>query len=222
MTTPLKILITGFEPFGGETLNPSWEVAKQLDGVQVLGAQVVAVQLPCVFSTALAALSKALATHQPQIVVSLGQADGRSDFSIERVAINVCDARIPDNEGAQPIDEPIAVNGPAAYFSTLPIKKMASALKAHGFPAAISQTAGTFVCNQVFYGLQHALAGKAVMSGFVHVPLMPAQAAQRSGASLATMSTETLRQALMCALEVMVQHAQHGGADAKWGMGANH
>ena len=218
----MKILITGFEPFGGETLNPSWEVAKLLADVQVLGAHVVAVQLPCDFAKSLTALSNALKAHQPRMVLSLGQADGRSDFSIERVAINVCDARIPDNQGAQPIDEPVVEGGPAAYFSSLPIKKMAAALKAQGFPAAISQTAGTFVCNQVFYGLQHALAGRDVMSGFVHVPLTPWQAAQRAGASLASMSTETLKLAVLCALEVMVQHAKDGGSDAKLGMGATH
>ena len=218
----MKILITGFEPFGGEIVNPSWEVAKQLDGLIVAGAQLVAVQLPCVFSKSLLALSDALEAHHPNMVLSLGQADGRSDFSIERVAINVCDARIPDNEGAQPIDEPVVPDGPAAYFSSLPIKKMAAALKAQGFPAAISQTAGTFVCNQVFYGLQHALVGKGTMSGFVHVPLMPLQAAKRAGPSLASMSTETLKAALLCALETMVRHSQEGGTDTKLGMGATH
>lgn len=187
-----------------------------------MDAEVVAVQLPCVFATSVKCLSQALEMHQPRMVLSLGQADGRSDFSIERVAINVCDARIPDNQGAQPIDEPVVEGGPAAYFSTLPIKKMVAALKAQGFPAAISQTAGTFVCNQVFYGLQHALAGSDVMSGFVHVPLTPWQAAQRAGASLASMSTETLKLAVLCALEVMVQHAKDGGSDAKLGMGATH
>lgn len=222
MATQLKILVTGFEPFGGDRVNPSWEVAKQLDGVQVLGAHVVAVQLPCVFATSLATLSNALVTHQPQLVLSLGQADGRSDVSIERVAINVCDARIPDNEGAQPIDEPVVEGGPAAYFSTLPIKKMAETLKAQGFPVGISQTAGTFVCNQVFYGLQHALADSEVMSGFLHVPLMPVQVADRHGASLSSMSTETLKNALLCAMEVLVQHFQEGGPDAKVGMGETH
>ena len=153
----MKILITGFEPFGGETLNPSWEVAKALDGLTLQDAQVVAVQLPCVFSQSLGHLQSALDRHLPRIVLALGQADGRHDFSIERVAINVCDARIPDNDGEQPVDTPVLAEGPAAYFSTLPIKKMALALRSKGFPASISQTAGTFVCNQVFYGLQHAL-----------------------------------------------------------------
>ena len=222
MTAQLKILVTGFEPFGGELVNPSWEVAKQIEGVQVSGAHVVAVQLPCVFATSLTTLNNALATHQPQLVLSLGQADGRSDFSIERVAINVCDARIPDNDGVQPIDEPVVQGGPSAYFSTLPIKKMAESLKRQGFPVGISQTAGTFVCNQVFYGLQHALAGTSVMSGFVHVPLLPEQAARRPGPSLSSMSTETLKNALLCVMEVMVQHFQKGGPDAKLGMGATH
>jgi pyroglutamyl-peptidase len=218
----LKILITGFEPFGGETLNPSWEVAQMLHGKHIQGVLVVAEKLPCVFSKSLDALSKAIHLHQPVAVMALGQADGRSDFSIERVAINVCDARIPDNEGAQPVDEPVIANAPAAYFSTLPIKKMAAQLRAFAFPVAISQTAGTFVCNQVFYGLQHMLAHTQTPSGFVHVPLLPAQVAARSGASLASMSTETLSQALLCALSVLVHHVQDGGADAKIGMGANH
>ncbi len=218
----MKILITGFEPFGGESINPSWEVAKALDGLKLQDAQLVAVQLPCVFSQSLGPLQHALAIHQPRIVLALGQADGRSDFSIERVAINVCDARIPDNAGDQPIDLPVVTDGPAAYFSTLPLKKMALALKAKGYPASISQTAGTFVCNQVFYGLQHALIGSEVISGFVHVPLLPAQAAMRSGAPIASMSTETLKDALLCAVDVLLAHVKQGGSDIQHAMGANH
>jgi pyroglutamyl-peptidase len=218
----LKILITGFEPFGGESLNPSWEVAKCLEGVVIDGAQLIVAQLPCLFAQSLPVLHQLLQAHQPHIVLALGQADGRSDFSIERVAINVCDARIPDNNGAQPVDIPVVPDGPAAYFSTLPIKKLASSLKLKGFPAAISQTAGTFVCNQVFYGLQHFLQGQGVLSGFVHVPLTPSQAAQRTGASLSSMSTDTLKQALICALQVLVKHAQEGSADAQIAMGATH
>ncbi len=218
----MKILVTGFEPFAGERINPSWEVAQCLEGMTVADAEVCVAQLPCVFSEALGELNRQLQLHQPQIVVALGQADGRSDFSIERVAINVCDARIPDNAGAQPVDVPVVKDGPAAYFSTLPIKKLATALKQQGYPAAISQTAGTFVCNQVFYGLQHTLQGKGVMSGFVHVPLTPPQASQRTGATLASMSTETLKEALVCALQVLVKHAQEGGADAQIAMGATH
>jgi len=216
---PLKILITGFEPFGGETVNPSWEVAKQLDGLIVSGAQLVVVQLPCVFSKSLQVLAQALDAHQPHMVLSLGQADGRSDFSIERVAINVCDARIPDNEGAQPIDEPVVAHGPAAYFSSLPIKKMATALKAQGFPAAISQTAGTFVCNQVFYGLQHALVGQGVHSGFMHLPLLPEQAAQWPGPSLPSWPLALQVAGVRQALPLLLAHRQQGLADAAIGGG---
>ena len=218
----MKILITGFEPFAGETLNPSWEVAQRLNGQLLSGASLVAVQLPCVFASSLMVLSEAIRVHQPDAVVALGQADGRSDFSIERIAINVCDARIPDNAGAQPVDVPVVQDGPAGYFSTLPIKKIATNLKVNGFPAAISQTAGTFVCNQVFYGLQHMLRETRVASGFVHVPLLPEQVAARGGASLPSMSTDTLAEALRCAISALVQHMVQGGVDAQIGMGANH
>lgn len=155
------VLITGFEPFGGETVNPSWEVVKQLDGMIIRGQQVVAKQLPCVFGEALTVLKAALETYQPRLTIAVGQAGGRVDITVERVAINVDDARIPDNKGQQPIDEPIVANGPAACFSTLPIKAIVSALRQQGIPASVSQTAGTFVCNHVMYGLLHQLQEKA-------------------------------------------------------------
>ena len=114
----LRILVTGFEPFGGQSLNPSWQVAHALNGLTLKGAQVVSVQLPCVFAQALPVLQHTLAQHRPDIVLALGQAEGRCDFSVERVAINVMDARIADNAGAQPIDVPVVAGAPAAYFST--------------------------------------------------------------------------------------------------------
>jgi pyroglutamyl-peptidase len=222
LESTLKILITGFEPFGGEVENPSWEVAKLLQGSRVSDCDLVCVQLPCVFSKSIEALEQALKQHQPQIVLALGQADGRSDLSIERVAINVCDARISDNEGEQPVDMPVFAGGPAAYFSTLPIKKMVATLKSHGYPASVSQTAGTFVCNQVFYALQHALKDQNVASGFIHVPLLPSQAAKRSGATLSSMSASTLRDALLCMIPILAKHAQLGESDLKIAMGATH
>jgi pyroglutamyl-peptidase len=152
------ILLTGFEPFGGEVVNPSWQVARALDGRTVGGVPVVACELPCVFGAALRVLDEALAAHAPVLVLALGQAAGRSAFTPERVAINVDDARIPDNAGAQPVDRPVVPGGPAAYFTTLPVKAMVAALRAAGLPAQVSQTAGTFVCNHVFYGLMHRLA----------------------------------------------------------------
>ena len=177
------ILLTGFEPFGGETVNPSWEVARQLNGELVGGASIVARALPCVFGQSLAVLGEALSELRPGLVLvlALGQAGGRCDLSLERVAINVDDARIADNAGAQPIDEAVVAGGPAAYFSSLPIKAMVAGLRAAGFPASVSQTAGTFVCNHVFYGLQHRLAASAVRGGFMHIPYLPEQAARHAG-----------------------------------------
>ncbi len=212
-----RILVTGFEPFGGQSLNPSWEVARALHGATLDGsqdAQIAAVQLPCVFERALPALQFALARHCPDIVLALGQAEGRCDFSVERVAINVMDARIPDNAGDQPIDVPVIADGPAAYFSTLPIKSLVSGLRASGFPASVSQTGGTFVCNQVFYALQHALAGQGVHSGFVHLPLLPEQAANWPGPSLPSWPVSVQVAATQRALVLLVAHRQHGLADA--------
>lgn len=188
-TPTSTVLLTGFEPFGGAGLNPSAEVAQALHGRSLGGEAVVAaVVLPCAFGDALQTLHQALRQHRPQLVLALGQAEGRTDLSIERVALNVDDARMPDNLGRQPVDEPVVADGPAAYFSTLPIKAMVAGLKAAGHAASISQTAGTFVCNHVFYGLQHALAGSGVRSGFMHVPLLPPQAAQAPGLSLPSMA----------------------------------
>lgn len=215
----MRILVTGFEPFGGQSLNPSWEVARALHGTLVDGAQVTAVQLPCVFADALPALQEALARHRPDIVLALGQAEGRCDFSVERVAINVMDARIPDNAGEQPIDVPVIAGGPAAYFSTLPIKSLVAGLKAAGFAASVSQTAGTFVCNQVFYALQHALAGQGVHSGFVHLPLLPEQAADWKGPSLPSWPASVQVAAAQRALALLVVHRQQGLADAAIGGG---
>ena len=180
-TEPPRILLTGFEPFDGEAVNPSWLIASTLDGETIAGARVVAVRLPTEFRTSLRTLRTALRRHAPSLAVSLGQAGGRAALSVERVAINIDDARIPDNAGARPIDVPVVRGGPAAYFSTLPVKAIVAALHAAGTPAEVSQTAGTFVCNHVFYGLQHALAGSRTRSGFVHVPWLPEQVAHRPG-----------------------------------------
>jgi pyroglutamyl-peptidase len=210
----VRILVTGFEPFGGQSLNPSWEVARALHGWTLEGAQITSVQLPCVFAQALPALQQALAQHRPDIVLALGQAEGRCDFSVERVAINVMDARIADNAGAQPIDVPVIAGGPAAYFSTLPIKSLVAGLKAAGFPASVSQTAGTFVCNQVFYALQHTLAGLGVHSGFVHLPLLPEQAAHWKGPSLPSWPASLQIAAAQHAVALLVAHRQQGLGDA--------
>lgn len=172
------VLLTGFEPFDQALINPSWEAVRLLDGVQLLAdVRIVARQIPCAFATAGGRLAELLAEHRPQMVIAVGLGPGRGHISMERVAINVNDARIPDNLGEQPIDTDVVPGGPAAYFSTLPIKAMVNAVSEAGIAAGVSQTAGTFVCNQVFYLLQHALAGSAVRSGFIHVPWLPEQVA---------------------------------------------
>lgn len=174
-----RVLLTGFDPFGGELLNPSWLAVKALHGRQVAGHRIVAEQLPTVFDKSLAILRTLLKQHQPALVICVGQAGGRSAISLERVAININDARIADNAGAQPVDMPVIPAAPAAYFSTLPIKAMRQALLAEGISAEVSQTAGTFVCNHVFYGLMHQLATqrglKKTKGGFIHVPWLPEQ-----------------------------------------------
>lgn len=203
MTVP-RVLLTAFEPFGDDTVNPSLLIARSLDRELVAGARVVAVELPCVFHASLAVLDEALARTRPTLAVALGLAAGREGLSIERVAINIDDARIPDNVGAQPVDEPVAPGGPAAWFSTLPIKAMVAALNQAGVPASVSQTAGTFVCNHVFYGLQQRLAGTGVRSGFIHVPLLPEQAGLHPGKPVLAL-TEQVR-GVRLALEVALAH----------------
>jgi pyroglutamyl-peptidase len=168
------VLLTGFDAFGGAALNPSWLAAQALHGRQIAGHRVVAARLPTVFDTSLHELHELLALHGPALVLCLGLASGRQALSLERVAININDASLADNQGAQPVDTPVVAHGPAAYFSSLPIKAMLQALRRHGLPAELSQSAGTFVCNHVFYGLMHTLATDpaqhSTRGGFVHVP----------------------------------------------------
>ena len=169
-----RVLLTGFEPFDGDVLNPSWEVARALDG-----GLVTALRLPCEFGRAKELLWQALDSGRFDVLLSLGLAGNRPDVTVERIAINVDDARIPDNAGQQPVDVPVVAGGPAAYWSGLPIKRMVAAVRAAGVPASVSQTAGTFVCNHVFYGLMHTIAANPELchtrGGFVHVPWLPEQ-----------------------------------------------
>jgi pyroglutamyl-peptidase len=194
------ILLTGFEPFNKETINPAWEAVRALAGWRGDGFVVEARQLPCLFGLANRVLNDALDDLKPALVIAVGQAGGRVDLSVERVAINVDDAPIPDNARRQLVDEPIVRDGPAAYFSTLPIKAIVQAMRAAGLPASVSQTAGTFVCNHAFYGLMHATAGSAVRAGFIHIPYLPEQAAAHPGA--ASMALEDVVRGLKVAIEV--------------------
>ncbi|HKT29078.1 pyroglutamyl-peptidase I [Dyella sp.] len=151
MSEQPRILLTGFTPFGGEDINPSWEAVRVLDGKHIGGHRVVSRLLPTAFAESQRQLTAVVDEIAPSILLGIGQAGGRSRLSIERVAINVQDARLPDNSGAQPVDEAVVPDGPAAYFSTLPIKAMLKALLAERLPAEVSNTAGTFVCNHVAY-----------------------------------------------------------------------
>jgi pyroglutamyl-peptidase len=209
------VLLTGFEPFNGADVNPSWEAARALDGWSGPGFQVVARELPCVFGRANLALFDAIEALQPDIVIALGQAGGRNEISVERVALNIDDASIPDNAGQQPVDATIADGGPAAYFSTLPIKAIVAALRLRGFAAGVSQTAGTFVCNHVFYGLMQHAAGREMKAGFIHVPFLPEQTAERSDGA-PSMALNDLVDGLRIAVEVAVgvekDVAEAGGA----------
>jgi pyroglutamyl-peptidase len=179
----MKALVTGFEPFDRDRVNPSLESLRRLP--PRLGALDIATcALPVVYGAALPVLREAIAAASPDIVLSVGLAGGRAELSLERVAINIDDARIPDNDGNRPIDRPVVAGGPAAYFATLPIKAAVAALREAGLPAAVSNTAGTFVCNHVFYGLMHEAehAEKPFRAGFLHVPYLPSQAARQPSA----------------------------------------
>ena len=204
-----NVLLTGFEPFDSAPINPSWEAVRRLDGVQLSeGVQIVARCLPCAFATAAETLLQLINELQPAMVIATGLGPGRSDISIERVAINVNDARIPDNLGAQPIDIAVVDGGPAAYFSTLPIKGMVKAVCEAGIAASVSQTAGTFVCNQVFYRLQHALAGTGVRSGFIHVPGLPGSS---EPSMVLSTTVEGLRVAALAAWQTQADVVLAGG-----------
>ncbi len=179
----MKALVTGFEPFGGDRVNPSFEALARLP--RRLGAlEIVTAALPVAYGGAIPMLRRQIAASVPDIVLCTGLAGGRSELSLERVAINIDDARIPDNDGSQPIDRPVVCGAPAAYFATLPIKAATAALRQAGLPAAVSNSAGTFLCNHVFFGLMHeaALGGNPFRGGFLHVPYLPSQAARVSGA----------------------------------------
>jgi pyroglutamyl-peptidase len=211
------VLLTGFQPFGGEQVNPSWQAVSALHGTRIAGHRVVARELPVAFGASLKALRAALRDMRPALVICVGQAGGRAQLSLERVAINIDDARIPDNTGQQPVDVPVVAEGPAAYFSTLPVKAMRHALNAAGFPAEVSQTAGTYVCNHVFYGLMHALRRQRIVrAGFIHIPYSPAQASMHPGTP--SVAVETVTEALRLAVKV----ALNTRMDARLAAGAEH
>lgn len=207
-----NILLTGFEPFDGQAINPSEEIAREINDAKIARHRIVGALLPCVFGTAIKELKHQIKLHDPDIVICLGQAGGRAEITVERVAINVDDARIPDNAGQQPVDKPVVKDGPAAYFSTLPIKAIVHELRKHDIPASISQTAGTFVCNHVFYGLMHELSAHRadVRGGFIHVPFVPEQTSDKPSLPFEKM-TEAVRLAIAASVDYRRDIKSTGG-----------
>ncbi len=210
-----RVLLTGFEPFGGEKVNPSGQAVAAVAAAPPPGLEVSAARLSCVFGQAVEELEAAIDRTRPELVLCVGQAGGRADLTVERVAVNLDDARIPDNAGRQPVDQPIAEDGPAAYFSGLPVKRCVAAARAAGVPASVSQTAGTFLCNHVFYALMHLIATRrpGLRGGFVHVPYAPEQVVDRSAPSLpVTVAADGLRAVLTAAASHRDDLALVGGA----------
>ena len=202
----MKVLITGFDPFGGESVNPAYEAVKLLPDT-IAGAQIIKLEIPTVFSKSGPAVEAGIQEHQPDIVINVGQAGGRSCVTIEKVAINLADARIPDNAGEQPVDEVLQEDGENAYFATIPVKAIVQNVRDHGIPCHVSYTAGTYVCNCVMYNVLYMAAKKYpnIRAGFIHVPFAAEQAVDKAN-GMAFMSLEMIAKSLEYAIEATVQN----------------
>lgn len=202
----MKILVTAFDPFGGESINPALEAVKLMKD-KIDGAEIVKLEIPTVFRKSIDKVAEAIVKENPDVVLSIGQAGGRFEVTPERVAINVDDARIPDNEGNQPIDVPIYEDGAPAYFTTLPVKAMVEAIRSAGLPSSLSNSAGTFVCNHIMYGVLYQIEkmGKNIRAGFIHVPFIPEQVARRP-VPAPCMSMVDIAKALEAAVSAIVKH----------------
>lgn len=203
-----RVLVTGFDPFGGASENPSQTVAMRFHEQVIrhhdFRIEVLGHTIPTVFQQSAAVLSALIARLEPDVVVCVGQAGGRSQVTPERIALNLDDARIPDNQGNQPVDAAIVPDGPAGYWSTLPIKRIVHNLRVQGIPAAVSNSAGTFVCNHLFYHLMHLLHTEYthIRGGFVHVPFLPQQTLDSAAPSL---DLETIVRALAVVIQTSVE-----------------
>ena len=201
----MKALLTGFEPFEGEIVNPALEAVKGLENT-IEGTEIVKLQLPTVFGKSLDVLQTAIEREQPHLTLCIGQAKNIADIHVERVAINLNDARIPDNEGSQPLDEPIYQDGLNAYFTNLPVKAMVTEIRKCKIPASVSNSAGTFVCNHVMYGLLHLINTQysTMKGGFIHVPYIPEQVIEKPNTPSMTLST--IIEGLGAAIRAAVQY----------------
>lgn len=204
----MKLLLTAFDPFGGDKVNPALEAVKLVKD-RVEDVDVVKLEVPTVFGKSIDTVAAAIERERPDAVLCVGQAGGRFDVTPERVAINVDDARIKDNEGNQPVDRPIFADGAPAYFATLPIKAMVKRIREAGLPASVSNSAGTFVCNHLMYGVLYTLAKSypGVRGGFVHVPFIPAQVVGRA-APAPSLSMQDIARALEAGIAAIGEHAE--------------
>lgn len=201
----MKILVTGFDPFGEDKINPAIESVKKIPD-EIKGVKIIKLEIPTVYMKSLEKIDEAIKEYNPDVILSIGQAGGRPDITVERVGINVDDYRIKDNEGNQPIDTKIYDDGENAYFSNLPIKAIVENIRKNNIPASISNTAGTFVCNHVLYGVQYLLDKKYPnkKSGFIHIPFLPEQVINRPNTP--SMSISTIVKALTLALEAIIEN----------------
>lgn len=202
----MKILITGFDPFGGESINPALEAVKKLPDT-ILGQEVIKIEIPTVFRKAIEKIEENIEKHNPDVVISVGQAGGRFGVTPERVAINIDDARIQDNEGNQPIDISIYEDGENAYFTNLPIKAMVKEMNDNGIPASVSNTAGTFVCNHVMYGILYLIDKKYpnMRGGFIHVPYVPSQVTTKP--NMPSMSADDITKGLELSIKAVIENS---------------
>ena len=200
----MKILITAFDPFGGDKINPALEAVKLMKD-NIAGAEIIKLEIPTVFHESIKKVVDTMLRENPDVVLNVGQAGGRFEVTPERVAINVDDARIPDNKKNQPIDQKIYEDGEPAYFATLPVKAMVKAIKEAGIPSSLSNSAGTFVCNHIMYGVLHEISKRKlnIRAGFIHVPFIPEQVVQR-GAPLPSMAMDDIKKGLEAAVEAIV------------------
>ena len=210
----MKILVTGFDPFGGESVNPAYEAVKLLPDV-IGGAEIFKLEIPTVFSLSGPAVEEGLRKYQPDVVICVGQAGGRASISVEKVAINFVDARIPDNNGEQPLDEPLQADGPAAYFATLPVKAMVQHVKEAGLPCYLSFTAGTYVCNSIMYNVLYMCEKRypGIRAGFIHVPYACGQVIDKANTT-PSMPLETIAKSLEYAIEAVAIDRADGGESA--------
>ena len=215
----MKILVTGFDPFGGDKINPAIEAVKRLPA-EINGAEIIKLEIPTVFNKSAEVVKKAIEKEKPDYVLNVGQAGGRFGLTPERVAININDGRIPDNEGYQLLGEPIHEDGETAYFTQLPIKAEAKAIRDAGLPASVSNTAGTYVCNHIMYQVQYMRDKEFpnIKAGFIHIPFLPEQVVNRPNTP--SMALGDIVKGLTAALSAIVE--RDGKGDIKSVEGANH